>query len=114
MGNPDRDRAVLKREDMGQKGDNSDSMGLEAVDHHIRCSRLACGLGHRDWDQDHWVGDNSALDDSGHLLFRGNRLFHGAHPSHHQIYVIYLDRRQEDHLCEQDYRSLRRRGDVDS
>lgn len=84
VGNPDRDRAVLEREDTWQKGDKSDSKGLEeVVDHHIRCSRLACGLDHRDLDQDHCMRDNSTLDDSSHLLFRGNRLFHGNHPCHH-------------------------------
>lgn len=84
LGNPDRDRAVLEREDTWQKGDNSDSKGLEeVVDHHIHCSRLACGLDHRDLDQDHCMRDNSTLDDSLHLLFRGNRLFHGNHPCHH-------------------------------
>ena len=41
VGNPDRDRAVLKWEDKDQKGGNSDSKGLEVVDHYIRCSRLA-------------------------------------------------------------------------
>ena len=113
-GNPDRVRAVLKREDMDQQGDNSDSKGLGAVDHHIRCSRLACGLGHRDWDQDHCMRGSSMLDDSGHLLFLDNRLFHGDRLCHHRICGVCLDRRQEDRLCERDSRSLRRMGGVDS
>lgn len=114
--NPDRDRAVLKREGMDRKGDNSDSKGLEVVlDHHIHCSRLAWGeLDHRDWDQDHCMKDSSTLDDSGRLLlFHGNRLSHEGHPSHHQICGICLDL-QEGRPCGQDSRNLRRMDDVDS
>ena len=49
VGNPDRDRAVLKREGMDQEqGGNSDSKGLEAVEHHIRYSRLELGFDRRD------------------------------------------------------------------
>ena len=49
VGNPDMDRAVLKREGMDQEqGGNSDSKGLEVVEHHIRYSRLELGLDRRD------------------------------------------------------------------
>ena len=117
VGNPGRDRAVLKREGIHRKGDNSDNKGLEVVvlDHRIRCGRLAWGLGHRDWDwdQDHCMKDSSTLDDSGRLLFRGNRPFHEGHPYHHQICGICLDLR-EGRLCGQDYRNLRRMDDADS
>ena len=87
VGNPDRDRVVLIREDKDQKGGNSDNKGLEVVGHHIRCSRLAYGLGHRDWDQGHCMRGSLtfAFGDPSHLLCHGNRLFLADHPCHQRI-----------------------------
>ena len=81
--NPDKDRVVLKREGMRQEGDNSDSKGLGVEGHHIRCSRLARGLDHRDLDQDRCMKDRLALDDSDHPLYHDNRLFRVGRPCHH-------------------------------
>ena len=84
LGNPGKDRAVLKQEDMRQRGDNSDNCkDLEAEEQHIRCSRLVCALGHRDSGRDRCKRDSLAFGDLDHLLCRGNRLFHANHPFHH-------------------------------
>ena len=116
VGNLDRDRVVLKRGDMDQKGDNSDSKGLEVVDHHIRCSRVVSGLDHRDWDQDqdqdHCMRDRLVFgdSDSAPLLCHDNRLSRASHLCHQRICGICLDR-QEDRPCGQDFRNLLRRMD---
>ena len=118
MDNPDRDRVVLRREDMRwQQGDNSDSKGLEVEGHHIRCIRLAYGLDHRDLERVRCMWGSLTSGDSGHLLYPGNRLVHEGRPYHRRICVICLHHRQEDHPCGQDSRNLlllRRMDDVDS